>query len=225
LIRVQPHSTGGAKIQAPHQVDDAETPNPGIGRELPDVVPGESAADSGPLEPEAQSGSVSAESSNEQPPPELPIVLPPEYDYLAEPSQRLNIHHTLEREPYDPDWAPAMESQIAQFLAENPEIAQTYGYPTITCRTTRCEAAFVAHGLDPNLGLGDELDYLEDLGLSDFEVRRIGIGEHFAGLTSEFFETPGFEQFTTFNGYPSVQIRPEDGVTTLLWHMSDTSQD
>ena len=188
------------------------------------AAPDEPVTSTGPGQRDEENATADESVPNERPPPELPIALPPEFAFLAEPEHRLSPHHRLEREPYDPEWAPAMEAQITQFLVESPEIATTYGSPTLTCRATACEVAFVAYGLDPALGLDADDEWLRDAGLPDAEIQRFGIGNHFGALVSEFFEQLEFEQFA-LNGQPTANIRTENGVTTLMWYLIDRQRD
>jgi hypothetical protein len=62
--------------------------------------------------------------------------------------ERDEWHELIQREPVDPVWSAATELQIQTYLAERPEITSKYGFPTVNCRTTRCEVAFVAYGID-----------------------------------------------------------------------------
>ena len=151
-------------------------------------------AGSGDLEVQATSGNQG--SANESPPPELPSYLPSEFDWYAEDS----FHRSLEREPYDPNWAPGVEAHLRAYLNENPKTTQNLGYPTITCRTRRCELAFVSYDLDAILG---DADYLVP---------------YVANSTSGFFERPEFEEFDEM---PRLYFdyRTQDRVTAMVWQL------
>ena len=142
-------------------------------------------------------------------PPGQPISLPPEFDWLTEnPSEN---HEIIQREPLDPAWSATAHSHLENFFTDRLELSEEFGYPTIHCRTTRCEAAFVRYGVDE----------------SD-----VAAGERVEDLSPEFFTAIRFRNEIAQNaGQPLIDqfspIRPEDldvniedGVTTILWHLS-----
>lgn len=79
------------------------------------------------------------------PPVTFPIVLAPEFGWLADDPR--DFHEGLQREPIDPAWSPRVEALLQSFFARR-EITERYGPPTINCRRTGCEIAFVAYGID-----------------------------------------------------------------------------
>ena len=145
------------------------------------------------------------------PPPAQPIPLPSEFDYLAQsPSE---YHELIQREPLDPIWSANTEAQIHNYFADRPEITAKYGLPTVTCRSTRCEVAFVAYGVD-------DTDRAAQGGLAPEFVTGLAFRNDNADVHSE----PWAEQF----GYvpdaenPRIliaELNTQDGVTTILWHL------
>jgi hypothetical protein len=81
-----------------------------------------------------------------EPPPELPIELPPQFSWMAENPNTL--HEQLQREPVDSTWSLQTEDSLRRFLTSRPEITNLYGLPTVNCRTSTCQIAFVAHGME-----------------------------------------------------------------------------
>ena len=155
-----------------------------------------------------------AEWSN-APPPDRPILLPPEFDHL---SQSPDIWHELiQREPIDPAWSAATELQISTYLANRPEITGRYGFPIINCRATRCEAAFLSYGLE------DQSRAAAQQGLTPEFL----IALNFRNQNAEVYEQAWAEQF----GYVpnrdesdprilNVQVNSQNDVTTILWHFT-----
>ena len=147
------------------------------------------------------------------PPPDHPILLPPEFDHL---SQNPDIWHELiQREPVDPAWSAATELQISTYLANRPEITSRYGFPIVNCRATRCEAAFLSYGLE------DESRAAAQQGLTPEFL----IALNFRNQNAEVYEQAWAEQF----GYVlnrdendprilNVQVNSQNDVTTILWH-------
>ena len=128
-----------------------------------------------------------------EPPPTQPIVLPPEFGWLSEDLDP--FHEKLQRESADPDWAALTEGQIATFLAENQEITEKYGQPTINCRETGCEVAFVAYGVDESA------------------VRIMA-----EGMFWSVNDQPWVDQFDNPAGY-LFNVRNVGDSTTILWHL------
>lgn len=190
-----------------------ETADPGA-EGSSEAVPNETAADSDVGEIDEPVDERSADvrpPADARPPPDQPIYLSPEFDWLAKDPQKFRSHDSVQREPYDVDWAPAMEARLAGFLRENPEITQTYGYPTsIVCRTSQCELLFVAYDLEKKLN--DE--YIEYSLLS-----------HFHKSISGFFEKSEFEQFRLRTSRDAIFFlhHSENGVTGIAWWL--VSQD
>ena len=137
--------------------------------------------------------------SNE-PPPTQPISLPSEFSYLSLSDRPDHDHEQLQREPIDPVWSAVTEGQIATFLSEHPEITQKYGHPTVNCRTTGCELAFVSYGLEEPA----------------FQM-------FFGGAFKSVSEEPWSEQFD--NSWDNLfDVRKEGDVTTILWHLWQKSE-
>lgn len=128
-----------------------------------------------------------------EPPPTHPITLPPEFGWLAENPDHL--HEQLQREPVDPDWAAVTEAQIATFLSEHSEIVQKYGQPIVHCRTSGCELAFVAYGIEE----------------SAFQI--MSDGKFFA-----VNEQPWADQFAN-SGATLFNAQTQGDATTILWHL------
>ena len=131
-----------------------------------------------------------------EPPPTLPIALPPEFEYLSGNSS----FERLQREPIDPDWYAQAEAQLYAYLAANPRITQKYGYPTIHCRMTACGVAFLSH--DPTLA----------------ETPFLTSHAAFTEDNLELFEGPWGDQFSDQVGI-LADIHIEDGVTTFYWRV------
>jgi hypothetical protein len=115
----------------------------------------------------------------------------------------------------DPVWSAATELQISTYLADRPEITSLYGFPTVNCRATRCEAAFVAYGLE------DEGRAAASQGLSPESL----VALRFRTLNTEVYEQAWGEQFgyvpnrsENDPGIINVQVNIQNDVTTLLWH-------
>lgn len=176
------------------------------------AVPNELANDSESGEIKGSGDTRSADGRSPQPPPpEQPIPLPPEFEWLAtDPA-----HDLVQREPHDVNWAPAIEARFSRFLSENPELVQTYGYPrSIVCRTSMCELLFVAYGLETTLN-GEQLEgqALGHVVLRDF---------HQSILNSEFFERTEFEEFRIpipvgSGSLITASQHTENGVTSIAW--------
>jgi len=139
----------------------------------------------------------------EEGPPESPIRLPPEFGYLSDPNMMDHNHELLQRDPVDPGWSRQMEAQIQEFFVSRPEITATYGYPTITCRTSACEIAFVAYGIG-----GDEID--PDRGWDTHLA--------FWGASEEFYQQPWSGQLNSNVGFPEPRFQ-DNGAVTFLWHI------
>jgi len=133
----------------------------------------------------------------DEPPPSLPIVLPAEFDYLLDdPSDN---HERIQREAIDPVWAATTETQIHGYLATRPKATEEYGYPTVHCRTTRCEIAFVAYG--------------------------VGEAREFRSAISGVLDEPWMDQFTSGGvSLINANIHNRGDVTTILWHLTRTSE-
>jgi hypothetical protein len=141
-------------------------------------------------------------------PPEQPITLPPEFDWLSE--NRSENHEFIQREPVDPTWSITAGRQIEGHFIDRPELSQEFGYPIIHCRTTRCEVAFVSyevHAADAAAGAR-----VEGLDTEFFSAIR------FRTSLSEFASHPGAEQFEPIQ-HDDLDVHVEDGVTTILWHL------
>jgi DNA-binding CsgD family transcriptional regulator len=50
------------------------------------------------------------------------------------------LHDRIAAEPRDPIWAPRIESELMQWFASRPEIADVAGPVTVRCGNTMCEA-------------------------------------------------------------------------------------
>jgi hypothetical protein len=132
------------------------------------------------------------------PPPTEPITLPPEFGWLE--TNYDGYHELLQREPVDPNWSYTTEAQIATFLGEHPEITQKYGQPQVTCRTSGCQLAFVAYGVDETFA----------------QITGVGLGP--PRMLSAVTDYPWADQFrsptnTLFNTHT------DGNVTTILWHL------
>ena len=138
-------------------------------------------------------------------PPTFPITLPPEFNaWLAEnPS---SMHEDLQREPIDPAWSPQAEGELYDYFADHPDVLATYGSPTINCRTTGCEIAFVAYGIDNSERARAPNAFTAD-GYTSTD---------FARANTSFFERPWAAEQIELSS-PSVNTR--DGATTILWHL------
>jgi hypothetical protein len=140
------------------------------------------------------------------PPPTAPIWLPREFSWLAEDPS--NAHELLQRQSVDPTWSLVAEAQLYNYFAERPEITTRFGIPTIACRVTGCEIAFVSSSVD------SETFQTEQAPNAQFATMM-----EFAGANSELFEQPWADQFERgTNGVPSA-MHTEGGVTTVLWHV------
>lgn len=47
-------------------------------------------------------------------------------------------HAEIELESIDPDWAPMVESELFNFIAQNPELLDAFRNPLIQCRSSMC---------------------------------------------------------------------------------------
>lgn len=148
-----------------------------------------------------------------QPPPDYPIALPPEFHWLAQNPNAL--HEITQSEDLDPTWSPIAEAQLRTFLNERPEILETYGSPTISCRTNYCEVAFVAYGLEGSLTEGASEQRFRDTFSDVYNqpwAEQLGLG----GSTASIFGSGG-------ENIPiAVDAHIEDGVTTFLWYLHRT---
>ena len=77
----------------------------------------------------------------------VPIPVTPEIERLMG-SNAVELHTELERESYDPVWAPNMEVAFYNFVADRPELLPPEGTKTIQCRTTICEIQIVNNTID-----------------------------------------------------------------------------
>jgi hypothetical protein len=79
----------------------------------------------------------------ELPPPDLPIHLPRELEWL----RKTDTFRRFERRPIDPVWSPQAEIQLSNYFAMHQEFVSVYGMPTILqCRARVCMASFIAPG-------------------------------------------------------------------------------
>jgi hypothetical protein len=146
-------------------------------------------------------------------PPDLPILLPPEFDYLSR--DRDIWHEMIQRERLDPVWSATTELQIKNYLAGQSEVLKRYGYPIVTCRATRCEAAFVAYDVlkDDRMaaqpGLTPEFLIAQTFRNQNAEVYEQSWGEQFGYLPDRSENDPGIL---------NIQVNTQDNVTTILWH-------
>jgi len=144
------------------------------------------------------------------PPPDQPILLPPEFNRHLEHANVRRDHENLQREPVDQAWALPMEGNLRTFITGQSEFLGKYGYPTITCRTSRCEVTFVAYGLDTAARaaeLGNPDMSPEIVLLSDFSYVTRSLGE---------------EPWVTDQLLPATvgpSIRTQDGITTVIWNL------
>lgn len=133
-------------------------------------------------------------------PPDTPIELLPEFSYLSEfPDGQ---HELLQREPVDSSWSPQMEARLQGFFASRPEITATFGFPTINCRTSACEIAFVAYGVD---------DTRRDGGFDE----PLAAGEFRRQAVMELDEQPWADRLSV----QSTSYRFQAGAATFLWYL------
>lgn len=142
-----------------------------------------------------------------EPPPTHAITLPPEFDYLFE--ERNSSHERLQREPVDPAWSAVTEAQLNSHFSARPEITEKYGYPIINCRTTGCEVAFIAYGI-------------ENSGFADNPGLEVSAMFEFQADNADIFEQPWTEQFASRR--VEAGVHTEDGVTTILWYLRKSVQ-
>lgn len=141
-------------------------------------------------------------------PPEEPIYLPPEFNQLMEDSLVLRHHEELQREPVDQAWSKPTESSFQNFFDSRPEIIDTYGTPTITCRTSGCEVALLAYGVDT-------ATIAREHQLPDSAPAEV-VYEDFSAAISGWSDQPWTRDFSMV--LPPF-IRVENGATTIYWLM------
>lgn len=71
-----------------------------------------------------------------------PSPLPPEFDWVADQTYRGLFHERFQRELIDNAWSGRMETDLLQFVYDQPSLVERYGPPTIRCHTIRCEVLF-----------------------------------------------------------------------------------
>ena len=139
-------------------------------------------------------------------PPVDPIYLPPEFDSILENSVLRGNHEDLQREPVDPSWSNAMETNFQSFFDSRPEVADTYGAPTITCRVSGCEITILAYGIDA-AALAIEHELTDS---APAETVSYDFGVAIRGWRDQ----PWAGEFLTVL---PPGIRVENGATTIFW--------
>ena len=142
-------------------------------------------------------------------PPELPIQLPPEMSQHLQIPSVIDLHERLQRQPVDPEWSIAMEANLRSYFA-SAELLGTYGTPTINCRTTACEVAFVAYGLEAKAQAAQR-------NAANGSTLSLILESEFRDATSDFREQPWASQFIPTA--PTGSFRSQNGTTTILWHL------
>jgi hypothetical protein len=145
-----------------------------------------------------------------EPPPNRPINLPPEFDSLLESFGVRNKHELLQRESSDPDWSPLMETSLWDFFASNPQISTAFSLTSITCRTSACELSFVAYNTDAASRAAER-------GTSIVLPGQI-VGSDFRQATSQIFEQPWAGQFQLDTSRPSISLQGD--VATIIWQLN-----
>jgi hypothetical protein len=178
-------------------------------RPLSDITGTEGDAEESPDPDAITDRSDQAEELAYEEPPLYPITLPSEFTswLLEEPR---TAHEYVQRDAFDPDWAPAAESEIYRFISEQPEITATHGSPIINCRTASCEIAFVAYGIDNSVRASSPDASTTADGYTSMD---------FARAMSGFWERDGVaELFGSPAPFARAFVKTEDGVTTILWY-------
>jgi hypothetical protein len=134
------------------------------------------------------------------PPPDLPIHLPREFEYL----RRYDTFRRFERRPVDPIWSPQAEIQLSNYFAQNQEFASIYGIPTIQCRATVCMALFTAPGF---------LDHARNY--PDPKLASYGASSIFRADFKGFFDDPVAKQFNPKEVLENMDGHIQDGVATF----------
>jgi hypothetical protein len=75
--------------------------------------------------------------------PHEPIPL---IEGITLPGGMWNLHTMMERESRDAVWADEMERQFAMYFASKPELARSFGQPSVLCRSHFCEIQAVGYG-------------------------------------------------------------------------------
>jgi hypothetical protein len=101
-----------------------------------------------------------------------------------------------------------METNFQEFFESRPKVADTYGTPTITCRTSGCEITILAYGIDA-AALADEH------GIPDSTPAEAVLYD-FGVATRGWRDQPWARDFLTV--YPP-SIRVENGATTIYWSL------
>ena len=136
-------------------------------------------------------------------PPDVPIILPSEFNYLSESPH--HFHEVLQRDAIDANWSPQMETQLRSFFASRPEITNKFGFPTINCRTSGCEIAFASYTLTPEQGP-----------LVDFEFPDAVLGVYDQPWATQLRRSHEEANLANANVFPGFQ---DDGPQTILWYV------
>jgi hypothetical protein len=142
-----------------------------------------------------------------EPPPDRPIQLAPEFSRLLENSITNDRHERIQREPIDSTWSFPMEANLQDFFTSRSQISSTFGIPTINCRNSACEIAFVAYGFDAAARAAERGN--------PNAIPRLVVGTDFREATEDFLEQPWADEFNSRT--PSVSI--QDDVATIIWHL------
>jgi hypothetical protein len=142
-----------------------------------------------------------------EPPPDRPIQLAPEFSSLLENPIANDRHERIQREPIDSTWSYPMEANLQKFFTSRSQISSTFGTPTISCRTSACEVAFVAYGIDAAARAANR-------GTPN-AIPELVVGTDFREATEDFLDQPWADEF--FPDTPSVSI--QDDVAAIIWHL------
>lgn len=136
---------------------------------------------------------------------ELPIVqplpLPPEFDWLSE-SPSIS-HELIQREAVDPEWSAVTENKLIGYFGRHPEITDMFGFPTVHCRSTRCEIQVVRHGVTEQFASN-----------ANYNWSRYNRPLFTESWADEFGHGPNADSPVL-----NYDIKTIDGVTTILWHI------
>lgn len=140
-------------------------------------------------------------------PPDLPIYLPREFDWL-----RVGDYFgRFERKPIDHNWSPQAKIQLSNYFYRHPELTNIYGMPTIHCRATECMALFIAHGY-----LDHGRNHPDPALAKNAETQFVGPTEIFKADNRGFFNDPVAKQFSDKDGV-MAEGRLQNGVAAFFW--------
>lgn len=122
--------------------------------------------------------------------PFLPSWLPAEFNWLSNSPTLMSF----ERQDLDLPWSAEMENRISEYLANNREIASTYGRPIVACRKTGCKVFVTA-----------------------YQRGERPLAEAFSASLSDYEQQAWSEQFIG-----TVDTHDEAGVQTLVWTLART---